>query len=109
LYGLGCAFYFLLAGRPPFPGGSATQKMLRHLQQEPRPLRELRPDVPPAVAAVVHRLLAKRPEDRYQTAGELAAVLASAAAGDSQAACRPAAPPPAPDSPTAEQGMPTED
>jgi serine/threonine protein kinase len=80
LYGLGCALYFLLTARPPFPGGSATQKLLRHLRQEPQPLWELRPDVRPAVAAIVHRLLAKRPGDRYQTAGELAAVLASAAA-----------------------------
>jgi serine/threonine-protein kinase len=79
LYGLGCTLYFLLTARPPFPGGSAMQKLLRHLKQEPQPLRELRPDVRPAVAAVVRRLLAKRPGDRYQTAGELAAVLASAA------------------------------
>jgi serine/threonine-protein kinase len=106
LYGLGCAFYFLLAGRPPFPGGSAAQKLRWRLAQEPRPLRELRADVPAAVAAVVHRLLAKRPGDRYQTAGELAAVLASAAPpGASQSAGRLVAGWFPPDSPTAERGV----
>jgi len=67
IYSLGCTFYFLLAGRPPFPGGSLMNKLLRHQMEEPTPLDALRPDLPAALAAIVGRMMAKRPEDRYQT------------------------------------------
>src|SRR5262249_32307191 len=60
LYGLGCPFPFLLTGQVPFPGGSAFDKLVRHATQPPRPLREFRPDVPPTVAAIVARLMAKK-------------------------------------------------
>jgi WD40 repeat protein len=80
LYSLGCTLYYLLAGRVPFPGGTVTEKMLRHNMDEPTPLEQLRPDVPPAVAAVVRLLMAKRREDRYQTPAELAEALAPLAA-----------------------------
>jgi eukaryotic-like serine/threonine-protein kinase len=73
LYALGGTLYFLLCGRPPFPGGSAVSKLLRHLREEPAPLG---PGVPAALAAVVRRLLAKRPEDRFQTPAEVADALA---------------------------------
>jgi serine/threonine protein kinase len=77
LYSLGAAFYYLLTGAVPFPGGSAAAKLSRHTSPEkPPPVQELRPEVPPAVAAVVLHLMAKRPEDRYQTAAEVAAALA---------------------------------
>src|SRR5262249_41394158 len=46
IYSLGATFYFLLAGRPPFAGGSLHQKLLSHHLEEPTPLRELRPNVP---------------------------------------------------------------
>src|SRR5262249_11584161 len=75
LYSLGCTLYFLLTGQVPFPGGTVGQKIARHLAQEPVPVEQMRPDVPPAVAAVVRKLLAKQPEDRYQTPAGLAAVL----------------------------------
>ncbi len=78
LYSLGCTFYFLLTGRVPFPGGSLMEKLFRHQNEQPRPVRDYRPDVPPPVAAVVHRLLAKRPADRFQTPAELIAALAAA-------------------------------
>ena len=77
LYSLGCTLYFLLTGRAPFPGGSLTEKLLKHQMDEPRPVEELRPETPPAVAAVVRKLMAKRPGDRYQTPAEAAAALAS--------------------------------
>jgi tRNA A-37 threonylcarbamoyl transferase component Bud32/Leucine-rich repeat (LRR) protein len=79
LYSLGCTLYHLLAGRVPFPGGSFIQKVNRHQFEEPRPVDSLRPEVPPGVAAVVRRLMAKKPADRYQTPAEVAAALASAA------------------------------
>ncbi|HEY7311099.1 MAG TPA: serine/threonine-protein kinase [Gemmataceae bacterium] len=72
LYSLGCVFYFTLAGRVPFPGENAMEKLIKHLMDEPEPLEKVRPEVPPAVAAVVRRLMAKNPSDRYQTPAELA-------------------------------------
>jgi WD40 repeat protein/serine/threonine protein kinase len=75
LYSLGCTLYFLLTGRVPFPGGSLTEKLLKH-QTGPVPRVEaVRPDVPPGVAAVARKLMAKRPADRYQTPAELAEAL----------------------------------
>lgn len=75
LYSLGCVFYFLLAGRPPFAGGTPEDKARRHLWEEAPPLFQLRPDVPPDVAAIVHRLLAKHPAARFASAAELLAHL----------------------------------
>ncbi len=75
LYSLGCTLYFLLAGRPPFPGGTLGEKLLHHMLDEPEPVETLRPEVPPGVAAIIRRLMTKAPGQRYQTPGELAAVL----------------------------------
>jgi serine/threonine-protein kinase len=75
LYGLGCTFYFLLTGQVPYPGGGTLQKLLRHGTEEPVPVEEIRLDVPHAVAAVVRRLMAKKPADRFQTAAEVIAAL----------------------------------
>jgi WD40 repeat protein/serine/threonine protein kinase len=75
LYSLGATLYFLLTGQVPFPGGTLGQKIAAHLSKEPRPVEELRPEVPAGVAAVVRRLMAKRPEDRYATPAEAAQAL----------------------------------
>jgi len=75
LYSLGCTFYFLLTGQVPFPGGSLLSKLDKQRWHEPLALTTLRGDVPPAVARVVQRLMAKRPADRFQTPGELADAL----------------------------------
>jgi hypothetical protein len=75
LYSLGCTFYFLLTGRPPFPGVTLGEKLLKHQLDEPEPVEKLNPEVPREVAAIIRRLMAKRPEDRYQTPAELADVL----------------------------------
>jgi len=80
LYSLGCTFYKLLTGTVPFPGGSTLEKIVRHYSDDPTDVRQLRPDVPDALAAVVHKLLAKKAEDRYQTADELVASLHGLAA-----------------------------
>jgi WD40 repeat protein/serine/threonine protein kinase len=77
LYSLGCTLYFLLAAQVPFPRGTLGQKIVRHLYAEATPLEQLRPDVPPGIAAVVRRLMAKRPADRYPTPAALADVLAA--------------------------------
>jgi serine/threonine-protein kinase len=75
LYSLGCTFYFLLTGEVPFPGGNAMDKLIRHATEAPAPIPMLRADVPAAVLAIVDRLLAKAPEDRFQTPAELVEAL----------------------------------
>ncbi len=75
LYSLGCTFYHLLTGQPPFPGGAGSAKLLRHRIDTPPPVGELRPDLPAAVAAVVERLTARAAADRFATAAEVAAAL----------------------------------
>lgn len=74
VYSLGCTMYHLLAGHPPFPGPT-SQVLLAHLHQMPMPLHEVRPDVPEELAALVSRMMAKEPDDRIQTAGEVAKLL----------------------------------
>ncbi len=76
VYSLGCTLYFLLAGEPPFRGESHMEVIVAHVQDEPRPLAELRADVPAALSKVVARMLAKDPNDRFQTPGEVARALA---------------------------------
>lgn len=68
IYSLGCTLYFALGGQPPFPGGSAREKMRRHRHEEPRPLRELAPDVPPGFARLIERMMAKEPAQRPPSA-----------------------------------------
>jgi len=77
LYSLGCTFYFLLTGEPPFAGGTPVERVERHWNAAPVSVQTKRPDVPEPVAAIVHKLLAKNPKWRYQKAGELAAELAA--------------------------------
>lgn len=77
LYSLGCTLYFLLTGQPLFPGGAPTEKLLKHQFQPPPPIQALRPEVPASLAAVLQRLLAKKPEKRYQTPAETATALAA--------------------------------
>jgi formylglycine-generating enzyme required for sulfatase activity len=95
IYGLGCALYYLLTAQVPFPGGTFTEKMLRHHTDEPVPVEQLQPAVTPTVAAVVRKMMARRPEDRYQNAAELVAALteAIAAAPDTEPTGRGALPP----------------
>ncbi|MBY0525034.1 MAG: serine/threonine protein kinase [Gemmataceae bacterium] len=76
VYSLGCTFYYLLTRQPPFTGGTNIEKLLKHQMDTPRPIEQLRPDVPEGVRQVLRRMLAKRPEDRIQTAGDVAAALA---------------------------------
>jgi WD40 repeat protein/tRNA A-37 threonylcarbamoyl transferase component Bud32 len=75
LYSLGCTLYHLLVGHPPFPGGTTVDKLVAHLERLPRPLTDLRGDVPPALARIVERLMAKDPAQRYQTPTEVAEAL----------------------------------
>lgn len=75
LYALGCTLHFLLTGRPPFPGNSMPDKLLKHKVEEPPSVVAGRADVPPELDAVVRRLLAKQAEERYQRPVELVKAL----------------------------------
>jgi tetratricopeptide (TPR) repeat protein len=75
LYSLGCVLYELLAGKPPFTASSREKLEKQHVFAEPEPLTNLRPDIPPLVEKIVHKLLAKHPSARYQTAFALHADL----------------------------------
>jgi len=75
IYGLGCAFYFALAGHPPFPDMSLAEKIIAHQTKKPRSLREIRPDVPQELARLIDKMMAKDPKDRFQTAQEVADAL----------------------------------
>ena len=84
VYSLGCTLYHLLTGQPPFPGGSLTEKLLKHQQATPEAVERLRPDAPPGLAPVVRRMMARRPQDRYQTPQEVADALAPFAAAGAE-------------------------
>jgi WD40 repeat protein len=75
LYSLGCVFYFLLTGVVPFPGTNLIQKLDKHRWHAPLSVEQVRNSVPRPVAAVVRRLMAKHPDDRYETPAALAAAL----------------------------------
>ncbi|HEX6050391.1 MAG TPA: serine/threonine-protein kinase, partial [Gemmatimonadaceae bacterium] len=68
IYAVGVLAYELLAGRPPFEGESSQDVLAAQLTRTPVPLSEHRPDVSPALAAIVMRCLEKRPADRWQRA-----------------------------------------
>jgi serine/threonine-protein kinase len=71
IYSLGVTCYHMLTGQPPFRGESPFEVALKHVRTEPESLTQLRPDLPEALCAMVHKMLAKEPASRYQTAREL--------------------------------------
>jgi tRNA A-37 threonylcarbamoyl transferase component Bud32/tetratricopeptide (TPR) repeat protein/TolB-like protein len=71
IYAFGCMAYELLAGHPPVHGLSPHKLMAAHMGETPRPIEELRPDCPPALARLIARCLAKDPERRPASADEL--------------------------------------
>jgi serine/threonine protein kinase len=75
LYSMGVVLYEMLAGKPPFAEDALFMMITRHMEDPPPPLREAVPDVPPALADVVHAALAKRPEERPPGALELSNLL----------------------------------
>ncbi len=87
VYGLGCTLYHLLAGRPPFAGGTLADKCAAHGWREPDPI----PGLPNGLAAVLSRMMAKRPEDRFQSTDDVIDALAPFCPGAEPAEPAPAA------------------
>lgn len=77
IYALGCSLYSLLTGTVPFPGGSVADKIERHQVEQPIPLPHLNPSIPIRLASIVERMMAKNPDERYQTPAEVATALGS--------------------------------
>ena len=79
IYSLGCTFYYLLTALPPYPGGDIADKLTRHVRDPAPDVRDLRPDLPQALAEVVTKMMAKHPEDRYGSYADLRSALLAAA------------------------------
>ena len=77
LYSLGATLYALLSGKPPFAGKTPVSIAVKHANpdEKARPLREVMPEIPADVDALVEKLLQKKPADRYQNAAELVAAI----------------------------------
>jgi serine/threonine protein kinase len=85
IYSLGCTLYHALAGETPFTDKNLVRQILRHATQQPRPLEEVNPEIPPALSQVVTTMLAKDPNQRYQTPAQVAEALKRVLADQPQA------------------------
>jgi serine/threonine protein kinase len=95
LYSLGCTFYFLLTGKVPFAGRHVLDTLDMHRWIVPRSMRFYRKQISEGLDALVQKLLAKRPEDRFQTPAELIQALGALAAPEASPAPPPGKPIPA--------------
>jgi serine/threonine-protein kinase len=86
LYGFACVVYETLAGAPPFQRDDDMALLWAHQYDQPPPLSEQRPGIPPALDGVLAKALAKVPEDRYDSCLEFVAALRAAASGAGAAA-----------------------
>jgi serine/threonine protein kinase len=75
VYSLGCTLYFLLTGHPPFPDGTLAQRLMAHQTKEPASILVDRPRAPAKLVAICQKMMAKKKEQRYSTAGETAQAL----------------------------------
>src|SRR5205823_259235 len=71
IYSLGVTCYHMFAGTPPFRGTSPIEVAYQHVHNEAPPLAEIRPDLPAVLCAIIDKMMAKKPEDRYQSAREI--------------------------------------
>jgi hypothetical protein len=75
IYSLGCTLYYLLTGGPPFEAHSLYEILQAHHSRDATPVNRVRPDVPAELAALIGKMMAKAPEHRFQTPGEVAQAL----------------------------------
>src|SRR5258707_15519616 len=75
LYALGAMLYHMLSGQRPYESDTPMGMVLKHVTEPPPQVRSVRPDLPPAVDAVITKAMAKDPAQRYGTAAELLAAL----------------------------------
>lgn len=75
IYSLGATMYFMLSGRAPFPGDNFAQKLLGHQMLDPDSLANMRPELPAGLIQVASKMMAKRPDDRYQEPEEIVEAL----------------------------------
>jgi eukaryotic-like serine/threonine-protein kinase len=71
IYSLGCTFYYFLTGRPPFPNSSVSERLLKHQTADPDRINSIRKDVPYGLIAICEKMMAKKPNERFQTAAEV--------------------------------------
>ena len=82
IYSLGCAFYHMITGRPPFTAPSPVGIITMHVTDRPTPPRQLAPDVPEAVEKIIDKMMAKQPAARYADYDQLIAALEGARPGN---------------------------
>jgi serine/threonine-protein kinase len=105
LFSLGCTMYHLLSGRVPFPGGTLADCLALRITGSPAPITDFRPDVSPRLVHLLETLMARRPEDRFQTAAEAARALRNLANDESSAiSARRPTPQPVPEPPVPQCG-----
>lgn len=75
IYGLGCTMYFMLTGHPPFQDGTLAQRIAKHQTQIPPDVRGERPDCPPELVEICHRMMMKKPSERPQSAQDVSDAL----------------------------------
>ncbi len=75
IYSLGCTAYHMLAGKAPFAEGGLGERVYKHMSVPPRDIRQINPQVSREFWLVLQKMLAKNPDDRYQTPAELLAAL----------------------------------
>ncbi len=71
IYSFGVTCYYMLTGQPPYRGPSAMAVAVQHVHAAPASLSAVRPDLPAELCAIVHKMMAKAPQQRYQTCNEL--------------------------------------
>jgi serine/threonine-protein kinase len=103
VYSTGCLLYELLTGRPPFVGESPVSVAYQHVREQAKPPSAVDSTLPPEIDAIVMKALAKRIEDRYQSAGAMRSDIDRYLAGKPVTAPQPVIPPPVPDAPPVEE------